>query len=127
MNTKLFFLFITVFVFSLTAVFPQASPVWYKDINALPDSSDVYPVRTLTDANNNIYALTTYSKNATPTVKNKVYLKKYNPAGGTLWTLVYDNNGIGQPRGFDMALDLAGNCYIAGGIYGFVKLKADAS
>ena len=101
----------------------QNAPVWVKDINAYPDSSDVFPVSLRNDAGNHYYVLSTYSKGTGPQTKNKIYLRKHDAAGIPAWTLIFDNGGIGQPRGFDMATDTAGNCYIAGGFMGTASFK----
>ncbi|MBK5284200.1 MAG: T9SS type A sorting domain-containing protein [Bacteroidia bacterium] len=106
---------ITAFLFlSIANAGAQNSPVWTRNINALPDTiSDVYPVRTINDAANNIYVLSTHYNSASSAFK--IYLNKYTDTGTLLWNLIYDNNGNGHPRGFDMEVDNAGNCYIAGG------------
>lgn len=94
----------------------QSSPVWTHNINALPDPAYVFPVRTLNDAANNVFVLSTYYKTIGTVTTNKIYLRKYDDSGGLAWGLVYDNNGSGEPRGFDMAIDNGGNCYVAGGL-----------
>jgi hypothetical protein len=93
----------------------QISPIWSKDINSLPDSAAVIPVRTANDANSNVYVLCTYMKGAGPQTKFKIYLSRHDSLGTPYYNLKYDNGGVGSPRGFDMAVDAAGNCYIAGG------------
>jgi len=92
----------------------QSAPVWTRDINAVPDTAYVFPVRVLTDDFNQVLVLSTYWKTISPGVnKSKIYLKKYDPFGNLVWSLIYDHGGIGDPRGFDMAVDPAGNSYIA--------------
>ncbi len=114
---KILLIIFLLFTFSsVSKLIAQNSPVWTREINSLPDSSYMFPVRTLNDANNNVLVLSTYKKTISPGVDTyKIYLRKFNAAGTIDWTVVYDNNGIGQPRGFDMVIDNIGNCYIAGG------------
>jgi hypothetical protein len=97
--------------------FSQNSPLWTRDMTTLPDSAYLFPVKTLNDNNNNIYVLSTYMISTSPGVNvNKIYLNKFNDSGSLLWNLIFDNNGTGDPRGYDMAVDNYGNCYIAGGL-----------
>jgi hypothetical protein len=91
----------------------QNSPVWTQTINSSVDTATIAPVRTRNDANNNVYVLSFYYKSSGPVYK--IHLNKYSMAGTLLWNLIYDNGGIGLPRGFDLAVDNTGNCYIAGG------------
>ncbi len=114
------------FVFALNPfnIHAQNVPVWTRDINTLPDTANLFPVRTLNDANNNVYVLSTYSKTiSTSVIDNKIYLRKYTEFGVVVWTLIYDNNGIGKPKGFDMAIDISGNCYVAGAFMATQNLK----
>ncbi len=120
---KKILLLLTFTCFYCLSAYSQSAPVWVKDINALPDTSGVFPVRTLTDDPGNVYVLSTYSQVTGPLTKNKVYLKKFDQAGTPLWTLIFDNNGTGQPRGFDMAIDAAGSCYLAGGFMATPSFK----
>lgn len=95
----------------------QQSPIWVRNMNTLPDSAYLFPVKTLTDQNNNVFALSTYYKyQSLPSPIYKVILKKFDSNGNLLWDLDFDNGGVGKPRGFDMAIDDSGNCYIAGGL-----------
>lgn len=94
----------------------QSVPEWTRGINALPDSAYVFPVRALNDATNHVLVLSFYHKPLGLGVfENKIYLNKFSETGVLNWSLIYDNNGTGQPRGFDMTIDADGNCYIAGG------------
>jgi hypothetical protein len=88
----------------------QLSPDWTRSINALPDSASVYPVRTLHDGNGNVYVLSTWDKQTSPG-RTKIHLRKYTPGGTLEWTYIY---GDSTPRGMDLAVDDAGNSYIAG-------------
>lgn len=110
-------LLITSFCFlGTTTLHAQNAPEWALHINALPDSAYVFPVRVQNDINNYVYVLSSYSKPLGAGVfEKKIYLNKFNYAGLLLWSFVYDNNGTGQPIGYDMAVDDGGNCYIAGG------------
>ena len=96
--------------------FSQSVPLWTESNNTLPDSAYLLPVKVLTDNNNNIYVLSTYLKSISPgTNMNKIYLNKYDMNGNLLWNIIYDNSGVGDPRGFDMVVDMNNNCYISGG------------
>jgi hypothetical protein len=108
---------ITAGVFAtITNTMAQSSPVWTRSMSSIADTASVFPVKTELDAFNNIYVLSTYYKSIGSGIYNsKIYLNKYSDAGALLWSLVYDNNGSGRPRGFDMAVDYNGNSYIAGG------------
>jgi hypothetical protein len=64
---------------------------------------------------NNIYVLGRYHLTVPGGEETRINLIKYDPDGNVLWTFVYDSSANGFPRGFDMALDSAGNCYIGGG------------
>jgi hypothetical protein len=95
----------------------QNSPVWTQTMNTLPDSASLSPVRTLVDGNNGIYVLSGYYKNiGTGIPVRKIYLYKYSDTGALLWSLIFDNNGIGEPMAYDMAVDSTGDCYLAGGL-----------
>jgi hypothetical protein len=95
----------------------QTAPVWTSNINALPDSTPVLPVKTLMDDSNHVFVLSTYMKTLSPGVYvYKIYLKKYSETGSLIWTWIYDNGGTGNPRGDDFVIDHSGNCYIAGGL-----------
>ncbi len=111
-------LFLAIFYFFKPCyIFSQSVPVWTASINTLPDSANLFPVKVLTDGSNNIYVLSSYSKNISPgTTQFKIYLNKYDLNGNLLWNIIYDNGGGGDPRGFDMAIDLNDNCYISGGL-----------
>ena len=105
------------FVLALGGMKAQNTPAWTRDINSLPDSASVFPVRVLNDDSNHVYVLSTYMKTMAPGVSNtKIYLNKYDDSGNLNWSLVYDHGGSGNPRGYDMVLDPAGNCYIAAGL-----------
>lgn len=93
----------------------QSTPQWTRDINTLPDTASVlFPVKSLADFNDDVLVLSTFSNTViTGSTINKIYLTKYNSSGSLLWTYVYDT---ALPRGYDMVLDGAGNCYIAGGL-----------
>jgi len=94
----------------------QSIPIWTKSVSSPLDTAFVFPIRTLNDGSNNIYVLYTYYKSTGPsTFNNKIYLNKYSSMGTLQWNLIYDNNGNGKPRGFDMTIDNSGDCYIAGG------------
>lgn len=93
----------------------QTPPEWTRTINVVPDSSPVYPVRMTQDMNGNCNVLSTYQKSISPTnIIHKIVLTQFDYNGNTNWQLIFDNNGTGNPRGFDMATDANGNCYIAG-------------
>lgn len=121
---KKLYIFLFILMVQNFVIHAQTAPTWTRDMNAIPDTANVFPVRTLNDGNNNVYVLSTYVKNISPGVTaNKIYLRKYDQSGNTIWTLIYDNGGTGSPRGFDMAIDIAGNCYIAGGLMAFSSFK----
>lgn len=117
---KKFYTFSLTFILILSALnlYSQSAPQWIRDINALPDTvATTYPVRTLTDVNGDILVLSVFYKSTGPgSFENKIYLRKYNLNGSVLWTYIFNNGGIGNPRAYDMVLDNSGNCYIAGGL-----------
>jgi hypothetical protein len=114
MRNKIYFAALLFFVSANAHA--QNLPVWTRSVSSLTDSALVFPVKTISDGNNHIYVLSTYYKTfGAGNFTNKLYLNKYDHTGGLLWSLIYDNGGSGKPRGFDMALDISGNCYIAGG------------
>lgn len=90
----------------------QQSPVWTRDITHVSDTAYVFPVQTLTDLTGNVIVLSTWSKSN----DYKIYLNKFDAAGTLDWSLLFDNNGAGSPRGFAMAIDDNGDCYVAGGL-----------
>jgi len=123
---KHFYLFALPLLLLITpaVVFSQAAPVWTQDITAAPDSAYMFPVATQHDGYNNVYVLATYQDPAGPGgAAFKIYLNRYNSAGALSWSLIYDHNGSGSPRGFDMAVDDIGNCYVAGGLMAFSNYK----
>lgn len=94
----------------------QNDPVWIYDISAWPDSAYILPVRIMNDVAHDVYVLSNYSKPlGSGMADQKILLNKFSESGQLLWSFVFDDNGGGQPAGYDMALDDAGNCYIAGG------------
>lgn len=94
----------------------QQNPVWIQNLNTLPDSAYLFPVKTMTDLNDNVITLSTYYKLIPPSAYiYKVVMNKFDSSGNLLWTLDFDNGGSGKPRGFDMVVDYSGNSYIAGG------------
>jgi hypothetical protein len=97
-------------------VLSQTLPVWYKDVNAFPDSSSVIPVRIKNDKNSNVLVLSAYIKGSGASAKRKIFVYKNDSTGFPLWNLKYDNGGTGQPTGFDMASDTGGYIYIVGGL-----------
>ncbi len=102
----------------------QNVPTWTHDMNNLPDTANLFPVRTLNDASNNIYVLSNFQKAVSAGVNDyKVYLRKYNEFGVVLWTVIYDNNGNGKPKGYDLAIDNSGNCYVAGAFMATQNMK----
>ncbi len=104
---------LAVFMCLIGQSFAQVQPQWTRTINNLPDSAYLFPVKVLNDLNNNVIVLSSYALNSG--AGNKIVLRKYDYNGVLLWNLVYDNSGIGSPRGFDMVIDSTGNTYIAGG------------
>ncbi len=90
------------------------SPAWVMNINTSPDSAQLFPVKTLTDVSGNVLVLSTYYKNQSGSIINKIHLNKFDTDGNLIWNLSFDNNGNGQPRPYDCALDNSGNIYIAG-------------
>jgi hypothetical protein len=111
-------------LFMPAAAFSQAVPAWTQDITSAPDSAYMFPVATQHDGFNNIYVLSTYQDPAGPGSGTfKIYLNRYNSAGDLSWNLIYDHNGVGSPRGFNMTVDDLGNCYVAGGLMAFPNEK----
>jgi hypothetical protein len=108
---------IVLLTFSLFAVsiIAQVNPDWTRDINPAPDTAFVTPVRVANDNNNNVYTLGNYYKNnGTGTPVSKIYLDKYFTDGTHLWRMIYDSTSLGEAHAYDLSLDDAGNCYIAG-------------
>jgi hypothetical protein len=101
----------------------QHSPLWIQNLNSLPDSAYLFPVKTATDLNNNVFALSTFYEYVGTTFDNKIILNKFDSNGNLLWNLDFDNGGIGKPRGFDMVIDHSGNCYIMGGLMDYPNYK----
>jgi len=111
-----------------------AQPIWANTIGLANDSTaKLIPVKVLVDNTDQIYVLMQYNKFIAPSTNiNKIYLKKMDENGLVLWTYIFDNNGVGNPRGYDMALDGSNNVYIAGGLndgpnYGDVFLKVTST
>ncbi len=107
LHLTLVILFCSLFSLSATA---QNAPIWARNITDTIGTATMHPVRTLHDGNNAVFVLSNRLKMTEPAI----YLKKYDEDGTLLWTLIYNNNTNGQPRGYDMAIDDTGNCYIAG-------------
>src|SRR5690242_20259852 len=89
-------------------LFAQHSPEWTHDINVLPDSSYLFPVKTVADDSGFVYVLSSYSP-LMGNPGNKIYVTKFNAAGNRIYTFIYDNNNSGSPRGFDITTDQSGN------------------
>jgi hypothetical protein len=114
MKSKSYFISALLFLF-FQSVKGQDSPVWTRHISSPSDTAMVFPVKTLTDGSNHVYVLSTYYKNSGGgAFTNNIWLTKYDNTGAVVWTFVFPG-GFGMPRGFDMAVDMNGNCYIAGG------------
>ncbi|HNS11056.1 MAG TPA: T9SS type A sorting domain-containing protein [Bacteroidia bacterium] len=102
---------------NMQSTIAQTAPQWIRNLNTLPDTAFLFPVKTMVDLNNNIFVLSTYHKYIQPSdFINKISLNKYDPSGNLIWNLDFDNGGIGKPRAFDMELDSSGNCYLAGAL-----------
>ncbi len=102
----------------------QQSPLWTRNLTALPDTADLFPVKTLLDANADILVLCNYTDYRIPQAPvNKIFLSKYNPDGILLWNMYFDNGGTTPALAYDMALDDMGNCYIAGAFSNVPTLK----
>lgn len=115
-NAHTLLLFCLLFVAQLTK--GQVSPAWTQTITTLPDSAALFPVKVLGDAMGNSYVLSTYSKSNAGGTTFKIYVTKYDINGTRIWQHINDNNGTGDPRGFDMVLDDLTNVYVAGGLMG---------
>lgn len=114
-----FFSFIIILCCMHAAASLQAQnvPDWIHDISAWPDSAYILPVRIMNDVSHDIYVLSNYSKPlGSGMADQKILLNKFNEAGQLLWNFEFDDNSAGQPASYDLALDDAGNCYIAGGV-----------
>ena len=102
----------------------QQSPIWIQNLNTLPDTAFLPPSKTQVDLNNNVFSLSTYIQNLPQgDFVYKIVLKKFDTDGNLQWSLNYDNAGVGEPKGFAMAVDYSGNCYIAGGFMGIINHK----
>lgn len=102
----------------LTSMILQAAlPDWTVNINSLPDSASVTPVKSIVDRFENNIVLGLYNLPLpSGTAVQKVVLNKIDKTGVIIWSYTFDNNGIDQPRGVDMALDNDDNIYVAGGL-----------
>ncbi|REJ81715.1 MAG: T9SS C-terminal target domain-containing protein [Bacteroidetes bacterium] len=108
---------VLLFCFLTDAINAQIAPLWIRSLNTSPDSAFLFPVRMIADANNDLFVLCQWDKQSNPDgEKGKVHLYKISPGGLILWNTVFDNNGSGDPRAFDMALDLNGDAYVACGL-----------
>jgi hypothetical protein len=96
-------------------IFAQHVPEWTRDINVLPDTSNLFAVKTVVDDSGFVYVLSSYAP-VTGSPGNKIYVTKFTDAGVRVYTFIYDNNNSGSPRGFDLATDQSGNAYVAGGL-----------
>ncbi|MBL0105270.1 MAG: hypothetical protein IPP51_16755 [Bacteroidetes bacterium] len=115
-NAHTLLLFCLLFITQLAK--GQSSPAWTQTITTLPDSAALFPVKVLGDGFGNSYVLSTYSKSNAGGTTFKIYVTKYDINGTRLWQHINDNNGAGDPRGFDMVLDDLTNVYVAGGLMG---------
>lgn len=115
-NAHTLLLFCLLFIAQLAK--GQSSPAWTQTITTLPDSAALFPVKVLGDGFGNSYVLSTYSKANAGGTTFKIYVTKYDVSGTRLWQHINDNNGVGDPRGFDMVLDDLTNVYVAGGLMG---------
>jgi hypothetical protein len=111
---KLFLLIIISLLFFIESG-AQVTPVWIRNMDVNPDTAYLYPEKTITDVNNNIIVLNTYANSGGASVVYKIFVNRYDSTGNLIWNFIFDNNGIGNPRGFDISVDESGNCYIAGG------------
>lgn len=111
-------LFIVIFLLCTGSVNAQVlqSPSWVRNLNTLPDSAQLSPVKTRVDGTGNVLVLSSYIKNSISPIINKIQLNKFDSGGNLIWNLVFDNNGFGQPRAFDFELDNSDNIYIAGAL-----------
>ncbi len=92
----------------------QDTALWTADINALPDSVPVNPVKVLSNHNQDLYTLGNWYIGG-DTIKTKIYLNKFSENGALIWTRIFQNTGKGYPRAFDMVTD--GNDVCIAGIY----------
>ena len=111
MKNKLLLTLISIFI--QMNVNAQSSPLWTETINSLPDSSNLFPVKTEVDIFGNVVTLCYQSD----TPERNIFLRKFDTDGNVLWTQIFDIPGIYDPRGFDMAVDSSANIYVAGGVY----------
>ena len=119
---KVFLCAIVFLLFSVKADC-QHAPIWTRNMDVSPDSASLYPEKTITDVHNNILVLSSYAKSGVPSVIYKIFVNRYDSTGNLLWNFTFDNNGTGNPRGFDIAVDDSGNCYIAGGFMQSANIK----
>lgn len=112
MKNKLLLTLLSIFIQANTNA--QSTPLWTQTMNALPDSSFLYPERTEVDIFGNVVTLCVQSTNSG--LDQKIYLRKFDTNGNILWTQIFDNSGSGNPRGYDLAVDSSANIYVAGGL-----------
>ena len=96
---------------------------WTRPLDTSPDSAALFPEKTIVTDSGFVYALSSYRKIVGMSFIAKIYLTKFEDNGDIIWQMIFDNNGIGEPRGFDMVTDLSGNCYIAGGLMGSMNFS----
>lgn len=89
------------------------SPLWTQTMNVSPIADYLFAVKTVVDVDGNIIVLNTQSNPSI--VDQKIYLRKFDTDGNIIWTTIWDNNGSGSPRGFDLASDSVGDIYVVGG------------
>ena len=102
---------------------PSGQPLWQRIYSGLTSSSDDIAMGLVVDATGNVYV--------TSSSGNEYATLKYSPTGQELWTARYGNGG-GSPT--DIAVDAAGNVYVAGTSYtgngadfDYITLKYNAS
>lgn len=96
--------------------------LWAKRLQGAAGGTDV-PTALAADATGNVYVTGYLSSNPNDTAGNDIVTLKYAPNGKTLWTGRFVGKGTGDDRPVGLALDNAGNVYIAGSSWGGSPLQ----
>ena len=89
----------------------QLDPVWESHFTAGLASGFIMPTAIAVDESGNVYVS---GCGKIQPFGFKIFTTKYSPAGEEIWSVRYDEEGIGDCWSSDMAIDASGNLYVAG-------------